>query len=339
MFDFSPFLDLPLLASGIMALAIFLYVLLDGFDLGIGILFPFAPSKDCRDKMMNSIAPFWDGNETWLVLGGGTLFAAFPLAYAILLPAFYIPLILMLLGLIFRGVAFEFRFKEQGKMHILWDYSFYVGSLCATFFQGILLGAFVTGVTTHGRAFGGNTFDWLSGFSITTGVALVFGYSLLGSTWLLMKTDNKTQEWARKIAFRSLFSVAFFLGVVSLWVLFLNERIFIRWFRLPNFFYFLPIPLLTGVSFLSLYKSLLKKQERLPFFLVLVIFSLGYLGLGISLWPWIVPHHISIWDAAADTKSLSLLLIAVVVLLPITLGYTAYAYYVFRGKSSASYED
>src|SRR3990167_7055935 len=176
MFDFSPFLDLPLLASGIMALAIFLYVLLDGFDLGIGILFPFAPSKDCRDKMMNSIAPFWDGNETWLVLGGGTLFAAFPLAYAILLPAFYIPLILMLLGLIFRGVAFEFRFKEQGKMHILWDYSFYVGSLCATFFQGILLGAFVTGVTTHGRAFGGNTFDWLSGFSITTGVALVFGY-------------------------------------------------------------------------------------------------------------------------------------------------------------------
>src|SRR3990167_11334116 len=164
--------------------------------------------------MMNSIAPFWDGNETWLVLGGGTLFAAFPLAYA-------------------------FRFKEQGKMHILWDYSFYVGCLCATFFQGILLGAFVTGVTTRGRAFGGNTFDWLSGFSITTGVALVFGYSLLGSTWLLMKTDNKTQEWARKIAFRSLFSVAFFLGVVSLWVLFLNERIFIRWFRLPNFFYFL----------------------------------------------------------------------------------------------------
>jgi cytochrome d ubiquinol oxidase subunit II len=339
MLDFSPFLDLPLLASCIMALAVFLYVLLDGFDLGVGILFPFAPSKDCRDKMMNSIAPFWDGNETWLVLGGGLLFSAFPLAYAILLPAFYIPLILMLLGLIFRGVAFEFRFKEQGKMHILWDYSFHLGSVCATFFQGILLGAFVSGVTTQGRAFGGGSFDWLNGFSVLTGIALVFGYSLLGATWLLMKTDHKTQEWARKIAFRSLFYVVFFLGIVSLWVPFLNETIFTRWFSLPNFFYFLPIPLLTGLSFLGLYKSLLKKQEIQPFFIVLAIFSLGYLGLGISLWPWIVPYHISIWDAAAGAKSLSLLLMAVVILLPVILGYTAYAYYVFRGKSRASYED
>ncbi|OJW54044.1 MAG: cytochrome d ubiquinol oxidase subunit II [Alphaproteobacteria bacterium 41-28] len=334
MFDFSSFLDLPLMWGGIIATAIFLYVLLDGFDLGVGILFPFAPSDDCRHKMMNSVAPFWDGNETWLVLGGGGLLAAFPLAYAILLPAFYIPIILMLLGLIFRGVAFEFRFKAKKETRIVWDYSFHFGSLTATLFQGIILGSYVEGVTVGGRSFAGGSFDWLSPFSIMTGVALLFGYALLGSTWTIMKTDHKTQEWARKVTFYVLIYVALFMGLVSLWVPFLNDQLFKRWFSLPNLVYLSPIPLLTACAFAGLYISLLKKREVAPFILSISLFSLGYMGLGISLWPWIVPYKVSLWEAAADSRSLSLMLVGVSLFLPFVLGYTVYAYYVFRGKAN-----
>ncbi len=334
MLDFSSFLDLPLLWGGIIAAAIFLYVLLDGFDLGVGILFPFAPSEECRNKMMNSVAPFWDGNETWLVLGGGGLLAAFPLAYALLLPAFYIPIILMLLGLIFRGVAFEFRFKAKKETRKVWDYSFHFGSLTATFFQGVILGSYVEGITIHGRSFAGGHFDWLSPFSMMTGLALLFGYALLGSTWTIMKTDHKTQEWARKVTFYVLIYVALFMGLVSLWVPFLNDHLFKRWFTLPNIAYLSPIPLLTASAFVGLYISLLKKREIAPFILSLSLFSLGYLGLAISLWPWIVPYKVSLWDAAADPKSLSLMLVGVSLFLPFILGYTLYSYYVFRGKSS-----
>jgi cytochrome d ubiquinol oxidase subunit II len=334
MFDFSPFLDLPLIWAGIIALAIFLYVLLDGFDLGVGILFPFAPSDDCRNRMMSSIAPFWDGNETWLVLGGGGLFAAFPLAYAILMPAFYIPLIVMLLGLIFRGIAFEFRFKAKRKMQKVWDYSFHFGSLSASLFQGIILGSFVEGIAVEGRVFGGGSFDWLSSFSIMTGIAVVFGYALFGSTWTIMKTENKTQEWARQSAKYVLIYVALFMGLVSLWVPFLKDQIFERWFTLPNLVYLFPIPLITALSFMCLYRALYKKREILPFILSISLFSLGYLGLAISLWPWIIPYKISFYQAAADPKSLSLMLIGVVAFLPIVLGYTVYSYYIFRGKST-----
>ncbi|HUX78130.1 MAG TPA: cytochrome d ubiquinol oxidase subunit II [Alphaproteobacteria bacterium] len=334
MFDFSSFLDLPLIWGGIIATAIFLYVLLDGFDLGVGILFPFAPSEDCRNKMMNSVAPFWDGNETWLVLGGGGLLAAFPLAYAILLPAFYIPITLMLLGLIFRGVAFEFRFKAKSEMRKIWDYSFHFGSLTAAFFQGVVLGAYVEGVTVSGRSFAGDPFDWLSSFSLMTGVALVFGYALLGSTWIIMKTDHKTQVWARKVTFYILIYVALFMGLVSLWVPYLKNEIFQRWFSLPNLIYLSPIPIITASVFIGLYISLLKMREITPFVLSISLFSLGYLGLGISMWPWIVPYKVSLWDAAADPRSLSLILVAVLIFLPFVLGYTIYAYYVFRGKSS-----
>ncbi|MBY0272525.1 MAG: cytochrome d ubiquinol oxidase subunit II [Alphaproteobacteria bacterium] len=334
MFDFSPFLNLPLLWGGIIALAVFLYVLLDGFDLGVGILFPFAPSEDCRHKMMNSVAPFWDGNETWLVLGGGGLFAAFPLAYSILFPAFYIPLIIMLLGLIFRGVAFEFRFKASPETRKLWDYSFHFGSLIAAFFQGMILGSFVEGVSVEGRGFVGGPFDWLSSFSLMTGIALVFGYALLGATWIVMKTEGISQEWARKVALYVLIYVAIFMGLVSLWVPFLNEEIFRRWFTLPNLAYLSPIPILTAGAFLALYGSLSKKREFLPFFLSLFLFALGYVGLVISLWPWIVPYTIPLWKAAADTRSLSLMLVGVVLFLPFVLGYTFYSYYVFRGKAT-----
>jgi cytochrome bd ubiquinol oxidase subunit II len=334
MFDFSPFIDLPLIWGGIIATAIFLYVLLDGFDLGVGVLFPFAPSEDCRTKMMNSVAPFWDGNETWLVLGGGGLLAAFPLAYAILLPAFYIPIILMLLGLIFRGVAFEFRFKTRGGMRKIWDYSFHFGSLTASFSQGVILGSYVEGVTISGRSFAGSYFDWLTPFSLMTGAAVIFGYALLGSTWTIMKTDHKTQEWARKVTFYVLVYVALFMGLVSLWVPFLNDQLFKRWFSLPNVIYLSPIPLLTAGVFIGLYISLIKKKEIAPFILSIALFSLGYLGLAISLWPWIVPYQVSLWDAAADHRSLSLMLVAVSLFLPFVLGYTIYSYYVFRGKSN-----
>lgn len=333
MVNFAPFLDLPLIWGCIIALAIFLYVLLDGFDLGVGILFPFAPSDDCRNKMMSSVAPFWDGNETWLVLGGGGLLAAFPLAYAILLPAFYIPLILMLLGLVFRGVAFEFRFKAKGKTRKMWDFAFHFGSLTATFFQGMILGGYVDGVSVSGRSFGGGSFDWLTAFSLMTGIALVFGYSLLGATWLIMKTNDVTQRWARKVTFYVLLYVAFFMGLVSLWVPFLNEFIFWRWFSFPNLFYLSPIPLLTGGGFIGLFWALIKQKEAAPFFFSIFLFSLGYVGLAVSLWPWIVPYQVPLRAAAADPRSLSLMLIGFCFFLPFVLGYTAYVYYVFRGKS------
>jgi cytochrome d ubiquinol oxidase subunit II len=200
MFSLEGFLDLPLIWYVLIATAVFLYVLLDGFDLGVGILFPFAPTDQCRDQMMNSVAPFWDGNETWLVLGGGGLLAAFPLAYAVIMPAFYIPVIAMLLGLIFRGVAFEFRFKAGEKTRWIWDYSFHFGSIAAAFMQGVIIGAFVQGVEVSGRSYAGGAFDWLNAYSLMTGVAVVFGYALLGATWVVMKTEEPTQGWARKTA-------------------------------------------------------------------------------------------------------------------------------------------
>lgn len=335
MFDFSNIIDLPLIWSILIGTAIFLYVLLDGFDLGIGILFPFAPSDQCRNKMMNSIAPFWDGNETWLVLGGGGLFAAFPLAYTILLPAFYMPIILMLLGLIMRGVAFEFRFKASEDSRWIWDYIFHFGSLGAAFCQGIILGAFVEGVKINGSNFAGNPFDWATPFSMMTGIALTFGYALLGATWLIMKTDNVTQNWARKVASYVLVFVASFMGLVSISVPFINEQIKVFWFSTPNIFYLFPIPLFTSILFGLLWYDLHnEKAEYRPFLLSLAIFLMGYLGLGISIFPWLIPYNYTIWDAAAYGPSLSLMLCGVVPLLPLILGYTSYSYYVFRGKSS-----
>ncbi|HLD76501.1 MAG TPA: cytochrome d ubiquinol oxidase subunit II [Rickettsiales bacterium] len=333
MFDFSPFLNLPLIWGVIIALAVFLYVLLDGFDLGIGIIFPFAPSTQCRNKMANSIAPFWDGNETWLVLGGGGLFAAFPLAYAILLPAFYTPIIIMLLGLIARGVAFEFRFKEDGAKRKIWDITFCTGSTIAAFCQGMILGAFVQGVEVSGRNFVGGAFDFISWFSIATGFAVMCGYALLGATWLIMKSAGNTQEFARKYAFYSLIAVALFMALVTISMPFLNIEIGKLWFIEPNFLYILP--LLSLIFFIILWIDLLrKKHEFRPFFLAIAIFATAYLGIAISLFPWIIPFKYTIFEAAASTHGLSLLLVGTIILLPIILAYTAYCYYIFRGKTS-----
>ena len=334
MFNLGDILDLPLIWYALIATAIFLYVLLDGFDLGIGILFPFAPSDKCRDRMMSSIAPFWDGNETWLVLGGGGLFAAFPLAYAILMPAFYMPVIIMLLGLILRGVSFEFRFKAQGRAKRLWDYTFHFGSLIATFAQGAVLGAFVQGVAVAGRGYAGGSLDWLSAFSVMTGLALVCGYALIGATWLIMKTEDVTQAWARKCAGYLFGYVAFFMALVSISMPLMNAAIKALWFSLPNFFYLMVMPLACVVLFIVLWRDLHRGHEYRPFLVTIGVFLMNYIGLGVSMWPWLVPFQVTFRKAAAAPESQSLLIVGTAVLLPIVLGYTAYSYYIFRGKSS-----
>ena len=334
MFNLGDILDLPLIWYALIATAIFLYVLLDGFDLGIGILFPFAPSDKCRDRMMSSIAPFWDGNETWLVLGGGGLFAAFPLAYAILMPAFYMPVIIMLLGLILRGVSFEFRFKAQGRAKRLWDYTFHFGSLIATFAQGAVLGGFVQGVAVAGRGYAGGSLDWLSAFSVMTGLALVCGYALIGATWLIMKTEDVTQAWARKCAGYLFGYVAFFMALVSISMPLMNAAIKALWFSLPNFFYLMVMPLACVVLFIVLWRDLHRGHEYRPFLVTIGVFLMNYIGLGVSMWPWLVPFQVTFRKAAAAPESQSLLIVGTAVLLPIVLGYTAYSYYIFRGKSS-----
>jgi cytochrome bd ubiquinol oxidase subunit II len=334
MFSFASFLDLPLIWLGLITMTIFLYVILDGFDLGVGILFPFAPSEKSRDRMMNSIAPFWDGNETWLVFGGGGLFAAFPLAYAVLMPALYIPVILMLLGLAFRGVAFEFRFKATGRTQKLWDWAFFAGSLVAAFCQGVVLGGVIQGIKVQGRSFAGSGFDWLSAFSIMTGLALVCGYALLGSTWLIMKTEDDTQGWALQGATIFLVLVAAFMILVSLSTPFIHEGMKKLWFSWPNIMLLSPLPLLAAGMLVLLWRDLRHRRQYRPFFLGLGIFLMNYIGLGISIWPWLVPYKITFRQAAASPQSQSLLLIGAAISLPLVLSYTAYCYYVFRGKTS-----
>lgn len=335
MFDFSHAVDLPLIWGLLIATAVLMYVLLDGFDLGVGILFPFAPSNQARSAMMNSIAPFWDGNETWLILGGGGLFAAFPLAYAIIMPAFYMPIIIMLMGLIMRGVAFEFRFKASERSRPLWDNVFHFGSLTAAFCQGIILGSFVEGIHVEGRNFAGGPFDWATGFSLMVGIAMVFGYALLGATWIIMKMEGATQAWARRAAFYVLIFVGAAMFLVSVCMPFIDESIRTFWFSLPNFYYLLPIPVITALLFFVLLRDLRNKQvEYRPFILSILLFIMGYLGLAVSLFPWLIPFKYTIWDAAASGPGLSLMLVGVVPMLPVILGYTAYCYWVFRGKAS-----
>ncbi len=327
-------IDLPLIWSGIIGFGVFMYVLMDGFDLGIGILFPAVPSDDERDLMMNSVAPVWDGNETWLVLGGTALIAAFPLAYAVLLPALYLPLLLMLIALIFRGVAFEFRARAH-RSRSAWNWAFFLGSLLATFAQGIVLGAFVQGFAVENREYAGGPFDWLTPFSIMTGLALVAGYALLGSTWLIMKTEGRLQHWAYRTTSRLLVIVVAFMAAVSLWVPFLGTEIHERWFSWPNIVWLSPVPILVALCGFGLWWSLRAMHEVTPFLLAIGLFLLGYAGLVISLWPNVIPPGISIWEAASPPETQLFLLVGVAFLIPLILGYTAWSYWVFRGKVAA----
>jgi cytochrome d ubiquinol oxidase subunit II len=322
---------LPLIWVVVLGVAVALYVVLDGFDLGIGILFPASPEESHRDQMMNSVAPFWDGNETWLVLGGGGLFVAFPLAYSILMPAVYLPVIVMLLALVFRGVAFEFRWVAKPH-HQLWDLAFAGGSIVAAFTQGVILGALLHGIEVGDNAYAGGTFDWLSPFSLLTGVAVVAGYALLGATWLIMKTDGAVQEKARAQAKLLLPVVLAALAIVSLWTPLAIPRIYERWFTLPNVFLLAPVPLLTGYAAWRCWSGLEKRQETAPFVATIALFLLGFLGLAVSNLPYIVPPTLDVWQAAAHPSSQLFMLVGVLILLPIILGYTVFVYYTFRGK-------
>jgi cytochrome d ubiquinol oxidase subunit II len=329
-------IDLVPIWTLVIAVAVFMYVLLDGFDLGVGILFPFAPDHASRDLMMASVAPIWDGNETWLVLGGIALFAAFPLAFAIIIPAVYFPILFMLLGLIFRGVAFEFRHvARSSRFH--WDRAFFWGSLVATFAQGCVLGKFVRGFAVQGRQYAGTSWDWVEPFVLAVGVGLVFGYVLLGATWLVLKTEGPLQEWARGKARLGLYGVLAFIAMVSIWTPLLDARIAERWFAWPNLAFLAPVPLATATLAWWLWRSLARGREAAPFVAALGLFAMCYLGLAISLFPFVVPPSITLRDAAAAPQSQAFLLIGTVFLLPIILMYSGWSYWVFRGKVRAEH--
>ncbi|UZD94644.1 cytochrome d ubiquinol oxidase subunit II [Pseudomonas corrugata] len=325
-------IDLPLIWAVVIIFGIMMYVIMDGFDLGIGILFPFIKGERDRDVMMNTVAPVWDGNETWLVLGGAGLFGAFPLAYSVVLSALYLPLILMLIGLIFRGVAFEFRFKAKAEKRHLWDKAFIGGSLTATFFQGVALGAFIDGFQVVNRQFAGGSLDWFTPFTMFCGLALIAAYALLGCTWLIMKTEGKLQQQMHDLARPLAFVVLAVIGIVSLWTPLAHADIAARWFTLPNLFWFLPVPVLVLVTMYGLFRAVARNAHYTPFILTLVLIFLGYSGLGISLWPNIVPPSISIWDAASPPQSQGFMLVGTLFIIPLILVYTFWSYYVFRGK-------
>jgi cytochrome bd ubiquinol oxidase subunit II len=327
--------DLPLLWAIIIGFGLMMYVIMDGFDLGIGILFPFVRDRDDRDTMVNSVAPVWDGNETWLVLGGAALLAAFPLAYSVILSGLYLPLMLMLAGLIWRGVAFEFRFKADEAHKPFWDKALAWGSYVATFSQGVALGAFIDGFEVEDGAHAGGLFDWCTPFSLFTGGALVVAYALLGATWLVMKTEGGLQRRMRQLGRPITVVLLAMIVVVSLWTPFAHAEVAQRWFALPNLFFFAPVPVLVVLATWALLKTLGGERHTAPFLLSLLLLFLGYSGLAISLWPNIIPPAISIWDAASPPQSMGFTLVGALFIIPFILGYTAWSYYVFRGKVKA----
>jgi cytochrome bd ubiquinol oxidase subunit II len=322
---------LPLVWAALIGIAVALYVILDGFDLGLGILFQLEPKENCRDLMMNSVAPFWDGNETWLVLGGAGLLVAFPLAYAVIMPGLYLPIIIMLLGLVFRGVAFEFRWAAKPS-HEFWDNAFSWGSIVATFMQGVVLGGYLQGIEVKDKAFAGGSLDWLAPFPLFTGVALLGGYALLGATWLVMKIDGPLAEDARGWAKKLLPAVLVIMAVISLWTPLAFERIADRWFAWPNILYLSPVPIATAILAWACWHGLNTGREVMPFLCAVGLFLLGFVGLAISNVPYLVPPSITIWEAAAVPQSQIFTLIGVLIMLPVILGYTVFVYWTFRGK-------
>ena len=327
-------IDLTVIWAFIIAFAVFAYVVMDGFDLGIGILFPTFEVGTERDRAMNSIAPVWDGNETWLVLGGGGLFAALPLAYAVILPATYPLIIAMLLGLVFRGVAFEFRWRDPGH-RALWDAAFTGGSLMAAMAQGMTLGALLQGIEVVDRAYAGSWWDWLTPYTLLCGLGTVAGYALLGSTWLIWKLDGVGQAHARKLAFRAALATILLMGAVSLYNIFLNAEYAERWMTAPEIYFAAPVPILTALMAVSMIRAIAAEHHSKPFWLAIALFFLGMAGLGVTMWPYVVPPGITIWEAAAPEKSQVFMLVGVAITMPLIIGYTAWTYWVFRGKVGA----
>jgi cytochrome d ubiquinol oxidase subunit II len=324
-------IDLPFIWAGLIAFAVLAYALLDGFDLGIGILFPFLKDRDERHLAMNTIAPVWDGNETWLVLGGGGLFAVFPLAYAIVMPALYPLIIGMLLGLIFRGVAFEFVHRTK-RMQGFWEFGFWAGSFIAAIAQGMALGALVQGIAVEGRAYGGGDWDWLTPFSALTALAVVVGYAMLGATWLILKTEGETSARARRLAIPLGVGLIALIGAVSLVTPFLRPEYLARWFGWPSGLWTAIVPILLALTVWQLWTGLRDRDEMRPFLATVAIFVLSYAGLGVSFYPHLVPPGLTIAEAAAPDSSLRFILVGAAVLIPMILAYTAYSYWVFRGK-------
>jgi cytochrome bd ubiquinol oxidase subunit II len=327
-------LNLVPIWTAILAVGVFLYVALDGFDLGVGMLYNFAPDRSARDLVMNSIAPIWDGNETWLILGSVGLLAAFPVAFAIIIPAVYFPILLMLLALIFRGLAFEFRYRDA-EHRTLWDHGFAAGSGLAAFAQGVVLGSFIQGYQVEGRHFVGGSFDCFTPFSIFCGIALMFGYGLLGAGWLIIKTEGSLQEWARALGRWCLIGTTLAIAVVSIWTPLNDPHIAARWFSWPHIALLSPVPLITAGLVLYAWHSLKSDSEYGPFIAGLGLFVMSYLGIAISLWPMIVPGHFTLYQAAASQSTQAFLLIGTLFLLPVILVYTAWSYWVFRGKARA----
>lgn len=342
-------LDLPLIWMGIIAVAVLLYVVLDGFDLGVGILFPFARNTQDRDVMMNTIAPVWDGNETWLVLGGGALLAAFPVAYSVLMPALYLPVLLMLLALIARGVAFEFRFRARARGRAFWTAMFSAGSALTAFAQGLILGGFIQGVEVQDERFAGGPFDWLTPYTLLVAVGVTVGYALLGACWIVLKSEDELHGDARRWARWAGIATAALLAIVSVATLYVHPQVSERWgvtrtvgaliiepwdvkFEAGRLLPLLPIPLLGLVGFAVLFDGLRKRAHRQPFVGAILLFLSGFLGLAVSFTPFVVPYELTFRQSAAAENALGLLLAVVAVLLPLILGYTAWVYFIFRGK-------
>jgi cytochrome bd ubiquinol oxidase subunit II len=324
-------IDLPLVWAAIVGLAVVMYVILDGFDLGIGTLLAFTEQAGERDRMVNAIAPFWDGNETWLVLGGGALWVAFPGAYAVMMPALYVPVTAMLLALVFRGVAFEFRTLAVASKPF-WDFAMIGGSALAALCQGAILGGLIQGIRIENGAYAGGAFDWATPFTALCALGVLAGYALLGATWLVLKTDGAIAMRARQQAKTLLLVVLAFMAAVSLWTPLAFERIFARWFATPNIFYLWPVPLATALAAFVGWRALERGRELTPFLAAIALFLLGYLGLVISVFPYLVPPELTIWQAASTPATQSFMLVGTLAMLPIILGYVVFVYWIFRGK-------
>ena len=326
---------MPVVFMGVMGLAMLAYVILDGYDLGVGVLMRRA-SDDDKDSMIASIGPFWDANETWLVLGVGILLTVFPKAHGAILGALYLPVAMMLIGLTLRGVAFDFRVKARAAHKPRWNRAFYAGSLMAGWSQGYMLGSLITGFASTG---------WIVAFNALIGLALVSAYCLLGAGWLIIKTDGPLQLQAVRWARASLLLTMAGVSAISVATPLVSQLIFDKWFTFPNIVLLLPIPAATGVLFWMIYRSLQRLPSRLaqgneygawvPFGATIGVFLLAFYGLAYSLFPWLVLERITIWQAAISPESMKVILVGSVVVLPMIIAYTVFAYRVFWGKSVA----
>jgi cytochrome d ubiquinol oxidase subunit II len=325
-------MSLIIIWSCLLALAILLSVVLDGFSLGVALLFPSAKEEKERDLLMDSIAPIWDANQTWLVFGGGALFVAFPMAYGILFSALYIPLLTFIFGLIFRGVAFEFRTNSDNKR--AWNYAFFLGSLVAVLAQGLTLGGILSGVRVVSGRFGGGSFDWLNLFSFAVGIALIAGYILLGSTYLIIKTTGVVQERAYRQAFWSALAVLGFQILITVWTPLHYPPALRNWLYPPRIYFIWIFPLIGLLAFYWLIKSLRDRREILPFYCSVVFYLAGYLGLIASLYPYAIPPNVTFREAAAQPETLQFALWGAMIVLPLVLAYMIYSYAIFRGKVS-----